>query len=151
MRMPSMSKGKEMKKTKELPELQRVLKRNTELVGINEEMRIQLENTQTDRTLLLNLAGIFFIISMVFGISLKNMDDKFNERNSRANYYEREEQIEKAAYRTESLCKNLAEVSGREFSARYDGYCQDSKIGFYTDRQIIDAISHYALIKSDKK
>ena len=100
--------------------------------------------------------GLLFTLlpaCIVLTISLKNMDKKFTERNKAANNYRAYFESLETEKRTARLCKELARVSGRAFEihGEYNNVCSDSKVAIQTDQQIIDAIAHYALIKTDKK
>jgi ABC-type Fe3+-citrate transport system substrate-binding protein len=110
-----------------------------------------------------SIAGVFiysfFAIIVVLGFSLRNMDKKFNYQKRYTSHLlsmedyrlKIQREVEEEEY-TANLCKELARVSGREFAIIDElGKCSDEKVGFQTDNQIIDAIAHYALIKTDKK
>ncbi len=95
--------------------------------------------------------GLLISAIIVLSISIVNMDRKFNEvnesRNRYVRYFERQEREEYTA----SLCKELAEVSGRNFAISDEpNICADSKLAIQTDHQIIDAIAHFALGEKGK-
>jgi hypothetical protein len=135
-----------------------------ELREINHSLQDQLnstrrafDNTMKDLTILFITFCGLFAVSMILVTALANMDKKFNQQKRYISHLEYQEErrleiqraVEEEEY-TAKLCKELARVSGRPFTIS-DGDCLDSKIGFRNNRQIVDAIAHYMLIKTDKK
>lgn len=100
--------------------------------------------------------NVLFFVSIVLGVSLYNMDEKFNERNGSVNSYKRyiihQEKIEVF----KNKCEQLASVSNRPFKVSSRNYfkCVDydlkEDIRLYSIKEINDAIRHYELGEKGK-
>jgi hypothetical protein len=125
---------------------------NFKLQDCIRKQNAEINNYELQNSITCYIFIVLCVITAILGLSLHNMDDKFNARNKAANHYKQYIEYEQRAEYTASLCAELARVSGREFANNGKlKRCADYKVGFQTDNQIIDAIAHYALIKTDKK
>jgi hypothetical protein len=129
------NKGKEVKKTKQ---------------QINNHLEQLLKQKTEDCKFYAICGNIFLLTSIIFGISLYNMDNKFNEAHKARKILRQHIEFQKQYKYKANLCKELADVSKRSF--HISGlYCTDYKVAITKNHQIINAIAYYNLIKTEKK
>ena len=152
-----MPKGKEMKKTKELKIITEPSKDHQ-----IEELKLGLRQVRKEADDEKQCTSFFQFTTVVLvalligvGISLQNMDEKFNERNKAANYLRSYIDHKNSEQEFKDSCKRLAEVSKKDFRlspyrlvCRY--YGNDAHLDFYETSEIETAILHYKLGSAGK-